>query len=1239
MVTSNVGAWRVESYTTSAYCSYLNSNINEYLSWVVLDPKGVQHPVDLHTYQTICPGFPQAVTEGPTTDGSGTIVNVGSNPMLTLKDGTQIPLSGSDYVFSAVSMEDTNGNMYTSLDTLGRTIATVTSGSGYTTYTVHDSAGNPQDYRIDYTTISEVTSFCGTLNNPPYYTCNEPDNPSFTVPSKITLPNGTTYQFSWNNNTPGELSSITLPTGGSISYAYVSSPNTCLRPNLVPGGSQNPTTTPYTCRAEVTSRTQTVNGVGSTWSYSSVGGHAPFPTVTDPLGNQQVHGFSQVKAGNATSYGAVETEVDYYQGSSTSGKLLRKVVTAYTGEPDLNSPGGAFLVNVRPVSVTTTLDNGSISQTQTDYETFTLSGQVATRTNPTEIREYDYGNGSPGPLLRKTDYTYLHNSNQTYANLNIVDRPTSVIVYNGAGTIVSQTQYEYDNYTAGIQLSGAVQHDSARGASYLTRRNVTAVERWRNTDGSWLTTRNQYDDAGNVLTQTDPRGNATTFSYVDKWSPNSPSCVSGSTKAFPTTVTYPTTVTNKAVTTYNACDGSVYSVQDQNDLNNSRSGTVYTYDSMWRVTNVSYPDGGNEATNYGGSTLPEVITRTVTATPSPSIVSTQTLDGLGRTSQTALTSDTDGVDTTVTTYDLLGRVYTVTNPYFSTTDPTYGITTYTYDALGRTCLTVPPGGTAGNGTCPTTPTTGDTTTIYTGRATSTTDESAKQRISQTDGVGRLVAACEVTSATLTVGITGSTVPAACNLDISATGFATTYSYDALNDLTSVTQGPLSGRSFTYNSLGQLTIASNPESGIVCYGTLSGSTCQQNGYDANGNLIYKTDARGTKVTYAYDADNRLTGKTYSDTTPAVTYNYDETSSHSVTLTNTTGRKSSETTAGTYPTPVVFSYDPMGRVLNNSQQAINSVLSTIVYTYDLAGNILTASVPGAGTITNTYNGASRISGSTTNYTVGGSPTTLISSPHYNALSQLVSQALGTGLNESWTYNNRAWQTGYALKNGSNSVYSYSLMQATNGNVLTSNDTVNGNWAYGYDDFNRLTSSSVTGMIYRGPQSYTYVYDRFGNRWQQNITSGTGDTSSLAFDANNHITGSGVTYDAAGDVTNDGTNTYVYDAEGRIASVNSGAATYVYDAEGQRVGVVDSARGQISYYYDLNGRVVFEGSTGGRVRRRILRGWTPSGHLLGHHGIQPSQLAGYRAVPHDHHRYAIRTLYQQPVWRQHVLRGQRR
>lgn len=49
----------------------------------------------------------------------------------------------------------------------------------------------------------------------------------------------------------------------------------------------------------------------------------------------------------------------------------------------------------------------------------------------------------------------------------------------------------------------------------------------------------------------------------------------------------------------------------------------------------------------------------------------------------------------------------------------------------------------------------------------------------------------------------------------------------------------------------------------------------------------------------------------------------------------------------------------------------------------------------------------------------------------------------------------------------------------------------------------------------------------------------------------------YDAAGDVTNDGVNSYLYDAEGRVCAVNSqplpGVTTmtgYIYNAEGARV-----------------------------------------------------------------------------------------
>ncbi|MGA9069036.1 MAG: hypothetical protein WB424_02200 [Terracidiphilus sp.] len=45
----------------------------------------------------------------------------------------------------------------------------------------------------------------------------------------------------------------------------------------------------------------------------------------------------------------------------------------------------------------------------------------------------------------------------------------------------------------------------------------------------------------------------------------------------------------------------------------------------------------------------------------------------------------------------------------------------------------------------------------------------------------------------------------------------------------------------------------------------------------------------------------------------------------------------------------------------------------------------------------------------------------------------------------------------------------------------------------------------------------------------------------------------YDAAGDVTNDGINSYLYDAEGRLCAVKNSNASltgYIYDAAGTRV-----------------------------------------------------------------------------------------
>ena len=59
--------------------------------------------------------------------------------------------------------------------------------------------------------------------------------------------------------------------------------------------------------------------------------------------------------------------------------------------------------------------------------------------------------------------------------------------------------------------------------------------------------------------------------------------------------------------------------------------------------------------------------------------------------------------------------------------------------------------------------------------------------------------------------------------------------------------------------------------------------------------------------------------------------------------------------------------------------------------------------------------------------------------------------------------------------------------------------------YDEFNRLQTAGKSG------QAFSYGYDRYGNRWNQTLTAGSGPQPSFSFDANNRMVG--YSYDAAG------------------------------------------------------------------------------------------------------------------------------
>ncbi len=154
------------------------------------------------------------------------------------------------------------------------------------------------------------------------------------------------------------------------------------------------------------------------------------------------------------------------------------------------------------------------------------------------------------------------------------------------------------------------------------------------------------------------------------------------------------------------------------------------------------------------------------------------------------------------------------------------------------------------------------------------------------------------------------------------------------------------------------------------------------------------------------------------------------------------------------------------------------------------------------------------------------------------------------------------------------------AANGNIAAYIDKVMGQWSFGYDSLNRLSSGNAqTGPVPQqmGPY-FCWNYDSFGNRLGQNNStqgflvsdgiscqSSGGTTSQISADydsSNNRIksTNSGVPgYDDSGNITNDGKNLYLFDGEGRLCAVQAPPPVaglplvmeqYIYDAEGRRV-----------------------------------------------------------------------------------------
>jgi YD repeat-containing protein len=575
----------------------------------------------------------------------------------------------------------------------------------------------------------------------------------------------------------------------------------------------------------------------------------------------------------------VEQEVQTY---GITSSLLKQVLKSWANE--------RLLTVQQTILPTATANQTLLSETDWNYCT-SITNNVCTLSPLEQLQskqDYDFGSsGVKGSLLRNTVFTY-----QTFTP-HIIDKPLTIKVQNGGGAVVTGVTYGYDG--VGNMLS--------RGD-------------WLNTGGtSFLSTAHTYDGYGNMLSTTDPNSNTTNYTYgatpfIDTCKDVSSSGVTPASSLL-TNIAYPSSngIAHTESFDYNCSTGNLASSTDENGQT-----TSYSYaDPLSRLTQTTYPTGWGMSTIAYDDTPGSLSMETKRIDQGGAVwADTVALfDGLFHTvSQSTANGETTPWDRKDTCYDGLARTLYSIYPYQATSAtvaPTCTGTvgagdTFTYDALNRLETVTHSDSTV-------------VTTTYTGRATDVKDEGngthAVERISQSDALGRLNNICEVTASTQS-GVS----PSSCGLDYTGTGFLTTYGYDVQNNLLSVTQGAET-RSFSYDPQSRLLASTNPESGTISYVYDSNSNCSA-ASTYLGELISKTDARGVRTCMQYDALHRLTGKTYSDgLTPAVTYGYDETSKYGHTLTYTNGRRSSESTAGTYPTGSVFSYDTLGHVIDNSQ----------------------------------------------------------------------------------------------------------------------------------------------------------------------------------------------------------------------------------------------------------------------------------------------------------------------------------
>jgi RHS repeat-associated protein len=448
--------------------------------------------------------------------------------------------------------------------------------------------------------------------------------------------------------------------------------------------------------------------------------------------------------------------------------------------------------------------------------------------------------------------------------------------------------------------------------------------------------------------------------------------------------------------------------------------------------------------------------------------------------------------------------------------------------------------------------------------------------------------------------------------VRAATYETEFAYDALSNVTAVTDAAGKTTDLLHDDRGNLVETVSPDTGRTRFV-----------YDAAGNLVTKVEdapasgAGGRITSYAYDGLNRLTGIDLpNDADWTFSYDTDAAKNQKGRLAQVAnGPLTSSATVATQ-----LEYTRRGDIAVE-RTIVDGFTYTVAYQYDAAGNRISHQAPTNSTVQTSYAGLrpsalSIIAGPRTEsvgdlvwYPFGpresmtipphdGTARTVQSTRTYNLRGQieevLVQRHLEIPpvklLHRSYTYDYTAGAPG-PNDPGPNLDQVIDHLEATESRFFF------------YDELDRLAKSTELD----GDVLHQYGYDAVGNRTSKLGLAGTTTYSyeTIATEPTNRLdaatgdteTGD-FTHDAYGNRIYDGTHaagprTLVYDDSNRLREVRDAEdaefARYTYDAFGRRIKKVVDEKTTL-FFYDTEGRLIeevqkFDGSQNDRARLYVF------------------------------------------------------